>query len=248
MSSNRKRAVGIAVLVALSVCRVYATDVEAGRDPSEPTPVERWTPESMAAIDGAVRPVAPEAIDTFEILRQHESGTEPPLSTLICLSFASGELESALHHGESEVPGISLVQLVHNLNCTRNKRDYAPGQHVLSHMIDPKHIGVAYMEVLSLIDRFENAGPEAGAYLSNLVHCPRLVMKRCGRGCYEYPEAVTIFDEIDDWLAKYPHETRLRTMLHEIDRHLAIHQKRFPVIFDPQACPGHLQKRVPTRE
>lgn len=195
----------------------------------------RWRPETLAVQAGAVRVAAPANAAEFP-----ESEAVP-----FCAHFSDGAMDAALAGIDRVAPGLSLADGVHKLNCTRNKRAYAPGRHVFSYMLDPKYIGVTFQAMVSLIDMFENAGPESGAYLSNLAFCKRLIMKRCGRGCYAYPEAVTIFDEIDRWREKYPLDYRFLADLRELDRQFYIHQKRFPVVFDPQACPAHLSKRAP---
>jgi len=212
----------------------HQADILADRYAMRGPAFTRWDVDTLAKRDGAVRIAAPANAAEFA-----ESE-----AVSICAHFADGAMDASLAAFDRIAPGLSLRGAVHKLNCTRNKRAYAPGRHVFSHMLDPKYIGVTFRDIVSLIDRFENAGPESGAYLSNLAFCKRLIMKRCGRGCYAYPRAVTIFDEIDDWRAKYPLDYRFLADLREIDRQFHVHQKRFPVIFNPNACPAHLTKRA----
>ena len=196
--------------------------------------VEAYTVEQLAALDGAIRVSTPP-----------DSEDELPVetSTAMCAALAMGDLDAMLAFADLSSPGLTPAQLAHRLNCNPNRRDYAPGQHALSHMIEPVNLFLSYNAIYDMLQMFEEAGPESAAYISNLMHCRQLVMKRCGRGCYRYPEAVTLFDEIARAYEDAALEQTLRRLLRNVAARLRLFQRDHPVVFDPQACPSHLTRR-----
>lgn len=207
-------------------------DETYGLTPPPPTASASTPPAS-----GTVLATAPAAVVFSE---KEETAT--------CSFIGSGLWDIELSRHRESRPGLTLKQFLHSLNCTRNKRAYAPGKDFLRLMLDVKHIGVTYHDIVSVIVHFERAGPDEARYLSNFVDCKQLIMKRCGRGCYRYAEARTLWQEIEFWRAKYPTDNELRLMLNTIRDHLRIHMKRFPVKHSPKACPAFLTKRVATKK
>lgn len=214
--------------------QAHQEDVIARRYPSRRPHVKHWTIEELATLEGAVSIEAP-------ALKPEIFSSD--VTTPAC---SRGLIDTDLIERES--PNVKIEEIYHNLNCHKNKRDYAPGHHAFTEMVDVRNIGIAKNKLISTIIQFEDAGPNSARYLSNLIHCKRLIMKRCGRGCYKYEKAFNLFDDLAYWEQRFWENDELQDITREIRRQLSIHQKRFPVIFNQNACPTFLMKRVPTIE